>query len=79
MSVGFGDLFIDQIRVATYRRKEDSMKVEFTITAPNGPVNNFVVGKKDYDIMVDVLKEYLPDYFKVVETTWLVHTNYVKR
>jgi hypothetical protein len=66
-------------RVATYRRKEDSMKVEFQITAPNGPVNKLVVGRKDYDIMVDVLKEYLPDYFKVVETTWLVHTNYVFR
>jgi uncharacterized short protein YbdD (DUF466 family) len=66
-------------RVATYRRKEDSMKVEFQITAPNGPVNKLLVGRKDYDTTVDVVKQYLPDYFKVVETTMLVHTNYVKR
>ena len=55
------------------------MKVEFQITAPNGPVNKLVVGRKDYDTTVDVLKEYLPDYFKVVETTSLVHTNYLAR
>jgi uncharacterized short protein YbdD (DUF466 family) len=55
------------------------MKVEFQITAPNGPVNKLVVGRKDYDTTVDVLKEHLPDYFKVVETTLLVHTNYVAR
>ena len=55
------------------------MKLEFQITAPNGPVNKLVVGRKDYDTTVDVLKEYLPDYFKVVETTWLVHTNDVAR
>ena len=55
------------------------MKVEFQITAPNGPVNKLLVGRKDYDTTVDVVKQYLPDYFKVVETTMLVHTNYVKR
>jgi len=55
------------------------MKVEFQITAPNGPVNKMVVGRKDYDKTVDVLKQYLPDYFNVVETTLLVHTNDVAR
>ena len=42
--------------------------VEFQIKS--GAVNNVIVADhKDYEVTVDVLKEYLPSYFTVTETT----------
>jgi hypothetical protein len=68
--VGFGELFA--------QKGDSNHMVEFQIKS--GAVSNVIVADhKDYEVTVDVLKEHLPNYFKVVETTWLVHTNYVKR
>jgi hypothetical protein len=34
--------------------------------------NVIVADHQDYEVIVDVLKEYLPSYFTVIETTLLV-------
>jgi hypothetical protein len=52
--------------------------VQFEISSC-GVTNIMTATRRDYQVTVDVLKEHLPNYFKVVETTFLVHTNYVKR
>jgi hypothetical protein len=45
--------------------------VEFQINC--GAVSNVIVADhKDYEVTVDVLKEHLPSYFKVTETTLLI-------
>lgn len=45
--------------------------VEFQIKC--GAVSNVIVADhQDYEVTVDVLKEYLPSYFTVIETTLLV-------
>ena len=45
--------------------------VQFEIKS--GAVSNVILADhKDYEVTVDVLKEYLPSYFTVTETTLLV-------
>jgi hypothetical protein len=50
------------------RKEIQTDMVEFQIKS--GAVNNVIVADhKDYEVTVDVLKEYLPSYFTVTETT----------
>jgi hypothetical protein len=53
------------------KKEIETDMVQFEIKC--GAVSNVILADhKDYEVTVDVLKEYLPSYFTVTETTLLV-------